>query len=226
MYNKARLIVTILGLYSQCQAEANVAVRTGAMVQRSMQKIQQNAPLINSRLETTQLVFQKAKAGYKFFQRMKEIIKNKKEENARSENTQKSDLTDLMRQIQRCVPDGDKDQQCYSPCTKEGNTKYRWCYTSSEHRTNKWLACSCTIKKEVLEYLDVARQNILKTPPTPWTYLEITMVAIASSLGVILALFGSLVGYAYFRRTQEDPFQVPGVGNIHANPIFHPENDQ
>ena len=226
MYNKARLIVTILGLYSQCQAEANVAVRTGAMVQRSMQKIQQNAPLINSRLETTQLVFQKAKAGYKFFQRMKEIIKNKKEENARSENTQKSDLTDLMRQIQHCVPDGDKDQQCYSPCTKEGNTKYRWCYTSSEHRTNKWLACSCTIKKEVLEYLDVARQNILKTPLTPWTYLEITMVAIASSLGVILALFGSLVGYAYFRRTQEDPFQVPGVGNIHANPIFHPENDQ
>ena len=190
MYNKARLIVTILGLYSQCQAEANVAARTGDMVQRSMQKIQQNAPLINSRLDTTQLVFQKAKAGYKFFQRMKEIIKNKKEENARSENTQKSDLTDLMRQIQRCVPDGDKDQQCYSPCTKEGNTKYRWCYTSSEHRTNKWLACSCTIKKEVLEYLDVARQNILKTPPTPWTYLEITMVAIASSLGVILALFG------------------------------------
>ena len=226
MYNKARLIVTILGLYSQCQAEANVAVRTGAMVQRSMQKIQQNAPLINSRLDTTQLVFQKAKAGYKFFQRMKEIIKNKKEENARSENTQKSDLTDLMRQIQRCVPDGDKDQQCYSPCTKEGNTKYRWCYTSSEHRTNKWLACSCTIKKEVLEYLDVARQNILKTPPTPWTYLEITMVAIASSLGVILALCGSLVGYAYFRRTQEDPFQVHGVGHIHANPIFHPENDQ
>ena len=52
MYNKALLIVTILGLYSQCQAEANVAVRTGAMMQRGMQRIQQNAPLINSRLET------------------------------------------------------------------------------------------------------------------------------------------------------------------------------
>ena len=49
MYNKALLIVTILGLYRQGQAEANVAVRTGAMMQRGMQKIQQNAPLINSR---------------------------------------------------------------------------------------------------------------------------------------------------------------------------------
>ena len=141
-----------------------MAARTGAMMQRGMQKIQQNAPLINGRLETSQLIYQKAKAGYKFFQRMKEIIKNKKEENLRSENTQKSDLTDLMKQIQRCVPDGDNDQKCYSPCTKEGNTKYRWCYTSSEHRTKNWLACSCTIKKEVLEYLDVAQQNILKTP--------------------------------------------------------------
>ena len=81
MYNKAictRLLV-ILGLYSQCQAEANVAARTGAMMRRGMQRIQQNAPLINSRFETSQLIYQKAKAGYKFFQRMKEIIKNKKE---------------------------------------------------------------------------------------------------------------------------------------------------
>ena len=123
MYNKALLIVTILGLYIQCQAEANVAARTGAMMQRGMQKIQQNAPLINGRLETSQLIYQKAKAGYKFFQRMKEIIKNKKEENLQSENTQKSDLTALKNSVENCVPDGNNDKKCYSPCVKQGYTK-------------------------------------------------------------------------------------------------------
>lgn len=224
-YKKTLLTIMVLGLYSQCQAEANVAIRTGTIT-RAIQKIQQNAPLIRSQLETSQLAFQKAKAGYRFFQRMKEIIKNKREDNLQSKIATSPDLKALKNSIENCVPDGDNDQKCYSPCVKQGDTKYRWCYTSSEYRTNKWLACTCTIKKEVLEYLDVARQNILRTPPTPWTYLEITMVAIASSLGAILALCGSLVGYSYFRRTQEDPFQVHGVGNINVNPIFHPENEQ
>ena len=68
-------------LYSQCQAEVNVATRTSAIVQWGIQRIQQNAPLIRSCLETSQIAFQKAKAGYKFFQRIKEIIKKKKEDN-------------------------------------------------------------------------------------------------------------------------------------------------
>jgi hypothetical protein len=163
------------------------------------------------------------KAGYRFFQRIKEIIKKKKEDNLRSEDTQTSDLVALKNQIQDCVPDGEDNQKCYSPCVKD-HTKYRWCYTSSERRASQWMACSCTIKKAILEYLDVSRQNILRNPPTPWTYLEITMVVIASSLGAILALGGSIVGYSYFRRNQEDPFQVQG--NIFPNPVYHPENDQ
>ena len=213
----------VLGLYGQCQADASVATRTGTIAHRAIQKIQQNGPLIRNHLETSQVAFQKMKAGYRFFQRIKEIIKKKKEDNLRSEDTQTSDLVALKNQIQDCVPDGEDNQKCYSPCVKD-HTKYRWCYTSSERRASQWMACSCTIKKAILEYLDVSRQNILRNPPTPWTYLEITMVVIASSLREILALGGSIVGYSYFRRNQEDPFQVQG--NIFPNPVYHPENDQ
>ena len=170
----------VLGLYGQCQADASVATRTGTIAHRAIQKIQQNGPLIRNHLETSQVAFQKMKAGYRFFQRIKEIIKKKKEDNLRSEDTQTSDLVALKNQIQDCVPDGEDNQKCYSPCVKD-HTKYRWCYTSSERRASQWMACSCTIKKAILEYLDVSRQNILRNPPTPWTYLEITMVVIALS---------------------------------------------
>ena len=223
MFTRTLLVVMVLGLYSQCQADASVATRTGTIAQRAIQKIQQNGPLIRNHLETSQVAFQKMKAGYKFFQRIKEIIKKKKEDRLQSEDAQTSDLVALQSMIQECVPDGKTQEKSYSPCVKD-RTKYRWCYTSSERRASQWRECSCTIKKDILEYLDISRQNILRNPPTPWTELEITMVVIASSLGAILALGGSIVGYSYFRRIQEDPFQVQG--NVFPNPVYHPENDQ
>lgn len=223
MFTRTLVVIMVLSLCSLCRADARVATRTGTIARQAIKKIQQNGPQIQSKMEMSQMAFQKIREAHRYFQRIKEIVKKKKEDNPEAEDIHTSDLIALNKQIQDCVPDGAKDQKCYSPCVKD-RTKYRWCYTSSEHRTNKWEPCSCTIKKDILEYLDVSRENLLMTPPTPWTYLEITMVAVASSLGVILALGGSIVGYLYYRRTQEDPFQIPGI--IHQNPIFHPEDNQ
>jgi hypothetical protein len=223
MFTRTLLVIMVLGLYNLCQANASVATRTGTIARQAIKTIQQNGPQIQSKLEMSQMAFQKLKAAHKYFQRIKEIIKKKKEDNPQSEDTNTSELMALNNQIQECVPDNAKEEKCYSPCAKD-HSKYRWCYTSSERRASQWESCSCTIKRDILKYLAVSRQNLLMTPPTPWTLLEITMVVIASSLGAILALGGAIVGYYYFRRTQEDPFQVQG--NVFPNPVYHPENDQ
>lgn len=221
MSTRTWTVILVLGLYYLCQAHARVATRAGSIAQRAIQNINQNGPQIQSNLAMAQTAFQKMKAAHKYFQRIKEIVKKNKEDNPQSEDENKSDLMALTKQIQDCVPDGAKDQKCYSPCIKE-RTKYSWCYTSSERRTNMWEPCSCTIKKDILEYLDVSRQTLLMTPPTPWTYLEISMVSVASILGALLAIGGFVFGYSYHRRNQENPFQVQG--NVYPNPVYHPED--
>ena len=222
MFTRTGIVILVLSLYYLCRAHARVATITGNIAQRAIQKINQNGPQIQSNSAMAQMAFQKIKTAHKYYQRIKEIVKKNKEENPQSEDDHKSDLMALTKQIQECVPDGTKEEKCYSPCVKN-HSKYRWCYTSSEHRASQWEACSCTIKRDILEYLDVTRYNLLMTPPTPWTLLEIAMVATASTLGAILALGGSIVGYSYFRRNQEDPFLVQG--NVYPNPVYHPEEN-
>lgn len=216
MLKRTLLVIMVLGLCCQCQVDAKLAARTGTIAHRAIQKI-----LDPRNVETTQIAFQKMKETYRFFQRMKEIIKKKKEDNLQSEDPNSSDLTAFRKQIQDCLPDGKKNQQCHSPCVKD-NTKYRWCYTSSEKRTSQWMPCTCTIKKAVLEYLDASRREMLMNPFTPWTNLEITMVTVASGLGALLTLCGIVAGFTYYRRNAEDPFQ----GNVFVpNPVYHPENE-
>lgn len=217
MFTRTLLVVMALMLHDAQGSKIAMATRSGKVAHRAIQKI-----LDPRNIETSKVAYEKMKSGYQFFQRIKEIIKKKKQDNLQSEDTHTSDLEMLNKQITTCGPDTKTHQEkCYSPCIKK-KTDYHWCYTSSEHRASQWMPCTCTIKKAILEYLDVSRQNILTIPSTPWTYLEITMVAIASGLGALLTLCGSIAGFAYYRRNQEFPLQ----GNVFPNPIFVPENGQ
>ena len=127
----------------------------------------------------------------------------------------------MNKQIQTCRPDTvNQQQQCYSPCIKK-KTFYRWCFTSSELRNSHWSPCTCEIKPEVLQFLDISRKNLLSKPSNPWTHLEIALIVVASSLGALVIICGFIAGFVYWRRYEV--FTLP-QRNVFPNPISVPEN--
>ena len=222
------LIVMVLSLLQvQGKQVANVASRTGQMSQlasKAIQKIQRMDPtLLQNNLENSRLTFEKLKSSYRWFQRLREVIQKRKDENLESEDPQTSDLENLSKMVQVCRPDTKNLQDsCYSPCVKK-KTDYRWCFTSSELRGTVWSPCTCKIKPAVLQFLDISRQNMLSTPSNPWTNLEISLIVVASCLGALITVSVSVAAVAYLRR-QEDLAMHQGV--VFPNPIFVPEDGQ
>jgi hypothetical protein len=215
------LVAVIMALLQDAQSSktaiVNVAARSGQVANRVIQKMQRMDPnLIQNHLENSRLTFEKIKTSYHWFQKLREVIQKKKEENLESNDPPTSDLEALNKQIQTCRPDTKNQQeQCYSPCIKK-KTDYRWCFTSSELRASIWSPCSCKIKPAVLQFLNISRQNLLSKPSDPWTSLEIALVAITSGFGALIIICGSVAGVVYWRRGEGFPLQ----GNVFPNPSW------
>ena len=47
------------------------------------------------------------------------------------------------------------------------------------------IACSCEVKKPILEYLDLTKRQLLELNAKPWTDLELVLLVVTSLLGAI-----------------------------------------
>ena len=164
------IIMVLSSLQVQCKQVANVASRTGQMSRlagKAMQKIQRMDPtILQNNLENSQLTFEKLKSSYRWFQRLREVIQKRKDENLESEVPHSSDLENLSKMVQVCRPDTKNPQDsCYSPCIKK-KTDYAWCFTSSELRGTVWSPCTCKIKPAVLVFRDLEAKYVVQTK---WT---------------------------------------------------------
>ena len=221
------IIMVLSSLQVQGKQVANVASRTGQMsrlASKAMQKIQRMDPtILQNNLENSQLTFEKLKSSYRWFQRLREVIQKRKDENLESEVPHSSDLENLSKMVQVCRPDTKNPQDaCYSPCIKK-KTDYAWCFTSSELRGTVWSPCTCKIKPAVLEFLEISRQNMLSKPSEPWTDLELSLIVVASCLGVLITICASIAAVVYLKGRGE---LAVHQGVVFPNPIFVPEDGQ
>ena len=220
-------IMVLSSLQAQGKHVANVASRTGQMsrlASKAMQKIQRMDPtILQNNLESSQLTFEKLKTGYRWFQKLREVIQKRKDENLESEVPHSSDLENLSKMVQVCRPDTKNPQDsCYSPCIKK-KTDYAWCFTSSELRGTVWSPCTCKIKPAVLEFLEISRRKMLSKPSEPWTDLEISLIVVASCLGVLITICASIAAVVYLKGRGE---LAVHQGVVFPNPIFVPEDGQ
>ena len=221
------IIMVLSSLQVQGKQVANVASRTGQMSRlagKAMQKIQRMDPtILQNNLENSQLTFEKLKSSYRWFQRLREVIQKRKDENLESEVPHSSDLENLSKMVQVCRPDTKNPQDaCYSPCIKK-KTDYAWCFTSSELRGTVWSPCTCKIKPAVLEFLEISRRNMLSKPSEPWTDLELSLIVVASCLGVLITICASIAAVVYLKGRGE---LAVHQGVVFPNPIFVPEDGQ
>ena len=96
------IIMVLSSLQVQGKLVANVASRTGQMsrlASKAMQKIQRMDPtILQNNLENSQLTFEKLKSSYRWFQKLREVIQKRKDENLESEVPHSSDLENLKSQ--------------------------------------------------------------------------------------------------------------------------------
>ena len=183
-----------------------------------------NANLINQYVggTSTGITFDNLREGVQWFKKMKDAIKGTK---PLSGSAKKASHSRLFDEIYVCKPDYNPKKKCYSRCEKKGE-KYRWCYSSSEHRDGEWEVCSCRLKNVIVEYLEFEKGRLLVTPPKPWTSVEIGFATATIVLSLVLVIIAIVWAVRVYQRRQNQ-FQLPlpenaGQFAFHLNPAYQP----
>ena len=158
----------------------------------------------------------KAKKGYIWFKRLRdETLKKQKSLNTSKPTS--DNLEAIKQEILICAP-VDEKKKCYSPCQKSGYD-YEWCYDSSENRPSQWSLCSCTVKRPVLEFLELTKKQLLEPIVRSWTTMELVLLVITSILGAMVLITGIVLAILYWKIRNELLVFGKQEGYI-ANPIF------
>ena len=166
-------------------------------------------------------VFEKVHRGVKWFNRMRSILKNKK--SVLSSANSKARHANLLSEIEQCLPD-DPKHRCYSRCERNGEN-FQWCFISSEHRDSQWDYCQCSLRSEVVDFLELKKQEFLAPQTKPWTDTEIALIA---TVGVLSLVFvAAIIAFGiHIRRNQADDVIFPNnVGQFVPNPLYQAAAD-
>ena len=161
-------------------------------------------------------VFDQIHRGVRWFNRLREVVKHR----TLSAGGKKLSHSNILGEIQQCRPDRIKNGRCFSKCGKN-DTSYAWCYTSSEHRDSQWDYCSCTIREDVLKFLQIKKEEFLKPPPKSLSTLEISLITATSVLGFLLVI--AVIGFgAKLYQGRNQNFAVNNAGPFVHNPLYQP----
>ena len=189
----------------------------GSLANRAVQTIKKvDWNSLNNQAQNGQLFYEKIKKGYNFYKKLKEETLRKQEALDIGKSTDES-LQAIRKDIMTCAP-VDKKKLCFSPCQKSG-FDYEWCYDSSEKRSSQWSVCSCSIKKPILEFLDLTKKQFLAPISKPWTDLELVLIVVTSLLGITGLFTGMTLAINYWRNRDDLPV-FPNQQNFIPNPIY------
>ena len=154
-------------------------------------------------------VWQAVEKSVKFLRKVKDVVK--KYETKVDVNHSTGPLN--VHEIQYCSP-ADSSKQCFNNCQRGGNKKYFWCYTSSTFSANNWDYCQCHIRPEILEWLKMSKEQLMKIQPkTPYKiqtdHVQSILIAVFGSVVLVIAIsIASVWIHKYRLRSNNNDNQV------------------
>ena len=174
---------------------------------------------LNDFLSGTGEVFEKVSESVRWFKKLQDQMKRR---NVTTITMSEKDR--LLDEIKICKPT-DINAKCYSKCMIRGGYSYLWCHTTSN--LDDWSVCQCQIRPDVLEFLQMTRDNFLATTPKPTlTNPEIALISTLSGLGTITVVAGLVIAYWYHKQRNIQQARILGHGGrVIENPIYRMPNE-
>ena len=172
---------------------------------------------LNDFLTGTGEAFSEIQESVQWFKKLRQELKRKNVKPM--DNVEKSQLLDEMK---ICKPtNGGK---CYSRCKISSGTSYLWCHTTSN--LDSWSICGCTLRPEIIDYLQLARNQMLKPQPKPTlseVEIGLTVTLIVMAILINVMIFGMTFYFKKQRRNQL--LNVGQHGLFIQNPVYQPPNN-
>lgn len=174
---------------------------------------------LNDFLSGTGEVFEKVSESVRWFKKLQDQMRKK---NVTAITITEKDR--LLDEIKICKPT-DINAKCYSKCMIRGGSSYLWCHTTSN--LDNWSVCQCQIRPDVLDFLQMTRDNFLATTPKPiLTKPEVALISTLSVLGTIAVVAGLVITYWCHKQRNIQQARILGQGGrVIENPIYRMPNE-